>query len=88
LIEFSQSFSSGSIKSEIQYVVLVVSPNIHEDIFLHGVHNLDHREYDGDNAKDYPCGSDNDYVLGCKLVCDDGDEVSHSLDDWDTSYEP
>lgn len=69
-------------------MVLVVSPNIHEDVFPHGVHNLDHREYDDDNAKDHPCNdSDNDYVLGYKLVCDD-DEVSHSWDDWDTSYEP
>ena len=69
-------------------MVLVLSPNIHEDISLHGVHNLDHREYDGDNAKDHSCnGSGNDYVLGYTLVFRD-DEVSHSWGDWDTSYEP
>ena len=68
-------------------MVLVVYSNLYEDTSLHGVRNLDHRGSDGDNAKDHPCcDSGNDYVL--EYILDDDDEVSHSWDDWDTSYVP
>ena len=68
-------------------MVLVVYSNLYEDTSLHGVRNLDHRENDGDNAKDHYCyDSDNVYVL--EYILGDDDEVSHSWDDWDTSCVP